>query len=154
MGAKVKNPRKKFLFRITFVKHPMNAYLAQKVTLPDIEIEEVAHGDINRDVKTAGRVTVGTMTVEKLMTTSGPDNWLHDWLYSCQDHINGGGLTPNQYWETAMVEELAEDGVTVINTHLCTEVWPKKVTGLELDRMSSDNTIESIEFSVGTIDKY
>lgn len=154
MGAKVKNPRKKFNFRISFVKHPMNAYLAQKVTLPDIEIEQVAHGDVNRDVKTAGRVTVGNLVVEKLMTTSGPDNWLHDWLYSCQDHINGGGLTPDQYMETVLIEELAEDGLTVINTHLCTEVWPAQVTGLDLDRMSSDNTIESIEFSVGTIDKY
>lgn len=154
MGAKVKNPRKKFNFRVTFVKHPMNAYLCQKVTLPDVEIEQVAHGDVNRDVKTAGRVSVGNMTFEKLMTTSGPDNWLHDWLYSCQDHINGGGLTPDQYWETVMVEEMAEDGLTVINTHLMTEVWPTKVNGIELDRMSSENTIESIEFSVGTIDKY
>lgn len=154
MGAKVKNPRKKFNFRIIFVKHPVNAYLCQKVTLPDIEIEQVAHGDVNRDVKTAGRVTIGNLVVEKLETTSGPDNWLHDWLYSCQDHINGGGLTPDQYMEIVMVEELAEDAVTVINTHLCTEVWPTKVNGIELDRMSSDNTIESIEFSVGTIDKY
>ena len=71
MGAKVKNPRKKFLFGIAFPKHPFNVFLAQKVTMPDIEIEEVAHGDINRDVKTAGRVTIGTLTVEKLMTTSG-----------------------------------------------------------------------------------
>lgn len=154
MGAKVKNPRKVFNFRIQFVKHPINSYLCQKVTLPDIEIEEVAHGDVNRDVKTAGRVTVGTLTVEKLMTTSGPDNWLHDWLYACQDHINGGGLTPMQYMEQVLVEELAEDGVTVINTHYYDEVWPKKVNGEELDRMSSDNTIESIEFSVGTADKY
>lgn len=154
MGAQVKNPRKKFLFRLTFVKHPMNAYLCQKVTLPDVEIEQVAHGDINRDVKTAGRVTVGNMTVEKLMTTSGPDNWLHDWLYACQDHINGGGLTPSQYWENMTVEELAEDGVTVINTWILEEVWPCKVSGLDLDRTSSDNTIESIEFAVGTIDKY
>ena len=88
------------------------------------------------------------------MTTGGPDNWLHDWLYACQDHVNGGGLTSEQYWETVLVEELAEDGVTAINSHLGTEVWPTKVNGLELDRMSSDNTIESIEFSVGTWDKY
>ena len=69
MGAKVKNPRKKFLWSITFPKHPINTYLFQTCTLPDIEIEQVAHGDINRDVKTAGRVTIGNLTVEKLMTT-------------------------------------------------------------------------------------
>lgn len=154
MGAKVKNPRKVFLFSLTFPKHPINTYLFQKCTLPDIEIEQVAHGDINRDVKTAGRVTIGNLIVEKLSTTSGSDTWLHDWLYSCQDHIVGGGLTPSEYWETVIVNELAEDGVSVINTHLFEEVWPCKVNGVELDRMSSDNTIESIEFSVGTADKY
>lgn len=31
---------------------------------------------------------------------------------------------------------------------------PCKITGLDLDRMASENTIESIEFSVGTVDKY
>lgn len=154
MGAKVKNPRKVFLFSLTFPKHPINTYLFQKCTLPDVEIEQVAHGDINRDVKTAGRVTIGNLIVEKLSTTSGSDTWLHDWLYSCQDHIVGGGLTPSEYWETVIVNELAEDGVSVINTHLFEEVWPCKVNGVELDRMSSDNTIESIEFSVGTADKY
>ena len=108
MGAKVKNPRKKFLWSIMFPKHPINTYLFQSCTLPDIEIDQVAHGDVNRDVKTAGRVTIGNLIVEKLMTTAGSDTWLHDWLYSCQDHIVGGGLVPSQYWETAIVNELAE----------------------------------------------
>ena len=36
MGAKVKNPRKKFLWSITFPKHPINTYLFQTCTLPDI----------------------------------------------------------------------------------------------------------------------
>ena len=54
MGAKVKNPRKVFLFSVSFPKHPINPYLCQKVTLPDIEIDQVTHGDFNRDVITAG----------------------------------------------------------------------------------------------------
>ncbi len=69
MGAKVKNPRKKFLWSISFPKHPINTYLFQTCQLPDIEIDQVAHGDVNRDVKTAGRVTIGNLIVEKLMTT-------------------------------------------------------------------------------------
>ena len=154
MGAKVKNPRKSFMWSITFVKHPVNPYLFQKITIPEVTVEQVEHADINRDVKTAGRVTIGNLIVEKLMTTSGSDTWLHDWLYSCQDHIVGGGLVPSQYWETVIVNELAEDGVSVLNTHLFEEVWPCKVNGQELDRMASENSIESIEFSVGTADKY
>lgn len=154
MGAQIKNPRKKFLWSISFPKHPINPYLCQNVTLPDISIEEVAHGDINRDVKTAGRVTIGDMTVEKLCTTAGSDTWVWDWLTACQDHINGGGLVPSQYWEEVVVNELAEDGVSILNSWLCEEVWPKQITGLNLDRTVSENTVESITFSVGTLNKY
>jgi hypothetical protein len=151
--AKVKNPRKNFLFSIQFPKHPINTYLCQKVTLPDIEIEQVTHGDVNRDVKTAGRISVSNLVLEKLITTAGSDTWLHDWLMSCQDILLGGGLPPSYYWETVVVSELAEDGTTVLNQHIMTEVWPCKITGLDLDRTSSENTVEKAEFSVGTIDK-
>ena len=154
MGAKVKNPRKKFLFSISFPKHPVNTYLCQKCDLPDITVDQVEHGDINRDVKTAGRVKVGNMKVDNLKVTSGSDTWIWDWLFSCQDHILGGGLVPSDYWETAIVNELAEDGTTVLNTWHLEEVWPTKIDGINFDRTASENTIEKIEFSVGTVDQY
>lgn len=153
MSAKVKNPRKKFLWQITFVKHPLNPYLFQEVSLPDLEIEQVSHGDINRDVKTGGRITVGNLVCRKLESTSGSDTWLWDWLMSVQDLILGGGLTPSEYWETVRVDELAEDGVSILNSWIYEEVWPSKVNSQDLDRMSSDNTLEEIEFSVGTANK-
>lgn len=153
MSAKVKNPRKKFLWQITFVKHPLNPYLFQEVSLPDLEIEQVSHGDINRDVKTGGRITVGNLVCRKLESTSGSDTWLWDWLMSVQDLILGGGLTPSEYWETVRVDELAEDGVSILNSWIYEEVWPSKVNSQDLDRMSSDNTLEEIEFSVGTVNK-
>ena len=154
MGAKVKNPRKKFLWSLQFAEHPINPYLCQKCSLPDLTVDEVEHGDINRDVKTAGRVKIGTLTVEKLCTTSGSDTWVWDWLFSCPDQTLGGGLVPTDYWCNVLVDELAEDGKTILNTHSYTEVWPKKITGLDFDRTASENTIEKIEFSVGTMDKY
>lgn len=153
MSAKVKNPRKKFLWQITFVKHPLNPYLFQEVSLPELEIEQVSHGDINRDVKTGGRITVGNLVCRKLESTSGSDTWLWDWLMSVQDLILGGGLTPSEYWETVRVDELAEDGVSILNSWIYEEVWPSKVNSQDLDRMSSDNTLEEIEFSVGTANK-
>lgn len=153
MGAKVKNPRKKFLWSISFIKHPINAYLFQTVTLPEVTIEQTSHGDVNRDVKTAGRVTIGNMTATKLETTSGSDTWLHDWMKGIQDTLLGGGLTPSLYFEDCLVNELAEDGVSILNSWILSEVWPTKVNGQELDRMSSDNSIEDIEFSVGTFEK-
>lgn len=151
--AKVKNPRKGFLFQVIFVKHPINAYLFQNVVLPEVGVEQVSHGDINRDVKTGGRVTVGNMTCRKLETTSGSDTWLWDWMMSVQDLQVGGGLVPPQYWETVVVNELAEDGKSILNSWTLNEVWPTRLNGQTLDRMSSDNTIEEIEFSVGTCEK-
>lgn len=153
VAAKVKNPRKKFNWQILFVQHPVDAYLFQKVTLPEITIEQVAHGDVNCDIKTAGRVSVGNLVASKLETTSGSDTWFWDWLMSCQDLILGGGLRPQQYKETCIVQELAEDGVSILNAWTCTGVWPCKVNGQDLDRMSSDNTLEEIEFSVDTCEK-
>lgn len=151
--AKVKNPRKKFLWQLVFIKHPINPYLFQSVTLPEINVEQVSHGDINRDVKTGGRVTVGNLVATKLETTSGSDTWLWDWMGSVQDMVLGGGLVPSQYWEQVQVNELAEDGVSILNSWLLSEVWPTKLNGQELDRMSSDNTMEEIEFSVGLVEK-
>lgn len=151
--AQVKNPRKQFQWSIAFVKHPINPYLFQKINIPEVSAEEVIHGDINRDVKTAGRVKVGSMTANKLETTSTSDTWLWDWLQSCQDMILGGGLTPAQYWEDVIVTELAEDGKSVLNTWTMSEVWPMKVNGKPLDRLSSENSIDEIEFSVGLVDK-
>lgn len=152
--AKVKNPRKGFNYSITFPKHPINSYLAQKVTLPDVEIEQVSHGDTNHDIKTAGRVTVSNLVIEKLITTSGSDTWAFDWLMACQDPKLGGGNIPTVYKETVVVSELAEDGVTVLNTNIYDGVWPTKITGLEFDRQSSDNIVEKVEFSVDTPDRY
>ncbi|MEG1415176.1 MAG: phage tail protein [Clostridium sp.] len=152
--AKIKNPRKKFLWQVTFVKHPINSYLFQSIDLPEKTVEIVEHGDINRTVKTGGRITTGNMTANKLETTSGSDTWLWDWMSSVQDATLGGGLTPSEYWETVKVDELAEDGTSVINSWILEEVWPTRLNGQNLDRMSSDNTIEQIEFAVGTIDKF
>lgn len=152
-GAKVKNPRKKFNWQVIFVKHPINPYLFQKVSIPEITVEQVAHGDVNHDIKTAGRVSVGNLTASKLETTSGSDTWLWDWIMSCQDMILGGGLTPDEYKETILVNELAEDGVSILNSWVCSGAWPCKINGQDLDRMSSDNTLEDIEFSVDTCEK-
>lgn len=151
--AKVKNPRKKFLWRITFINHPINPFLFQKVQVPSKDVEQVEHADVNRDVKTGGRVKIGNMNADKLLTTAGSDTWLWDWMASIQDTALGGGLRPEQYWETVLVEELAEDGKSVLNSWLCEEVWPCKLNGQDLERKSSDNSIESMEFSVGDLDK-
>lgn len=147
--AQVKNPRKVFLWRIRFIDYPINAFLFQKVQMPEIGFEEIKHGEGNRDVKTAGRINIGSMTASKLSPTSGSDTWLWDWINGIQNQMLGGGLTPESYWKKCIVDELAEDGQTVLNSWYEDEVWPLKLNGLTLDKVSSDNYIEEIEFSVG-----
>jgi len=151
--AKITNPRKQFNFSIQIVPAPINPFLAQKVTIPEIGLEIVKHGDTNHDIKTAGRVSVGEVQIEKISTTSGADNYFFDWLKSCQDEIIGGGLTPDLYKRQIIITELAEDGTSILNTHILIGAWPNKINGLEFDRMNTDNTVESISLCVDKIDK-
>ena len=146
--AKVANPRKRFNWSVQISPDPINAFLFQKVNLPDAEIEESLHGDTNHDIKTAGRVTYGKVVCEKLMVSDQGDSYLWSWFDTCQSSLLGGGAPPQIYKKTITVVEFAEDGVTVLNTWVCTGAWPSSMPGHEFDRQSSENTIENVEFSI------
>ena len=151
--AQVSNPRKEFNFTIQIAPTPINPFLVQKVDIPEITVEQATHGDTNHDIKTASRVKYSNITLSKIMTTSGADNFFYDWAASCQDVTIGGGLIPNEYKRVLTISELAEDGTSILNTWICTGCWPTKIAAMKLDRQSSDNTIESVEISVDTIEK-
>ncbi len=151
--AQISNPRKVFNFSVQIAPIPIDPFLAQKVTIPEQSIDVVEHGDTNHDIKTGGRRKFGMIMMEKLMTTSGADNYMFDWLQSVQDATIGGGLVPPFYKRVMTIFELAEDGSSILNTWICTGVWPNKINAIDLNRQESDNTIESIEFCVDVIDK-
>ena len=151
--AKFANPRKSFNFSITITPDPINPFMFQKVTLPDAEIEQVAHGDTNHDIKTAGRVSYGNINAEKLQPSNQGDAYMWSWFDACQSSIIGGGSPPEIYKKVITIEEFAEDGVTILNTWIATGVWPARLPGAEKNRLSSDNTIENIEFSVDKLEK-
>ena len=151
--AKFANQRKKFNCTIQISPDPINPFVFQKVTLPDAEIEEVAHGDTNHDIKTAGRVTYGKIVCEKLLPSSEGDAYMWSWFDTCQSSLIGGGAPPQIYKKVITVVEMAEDGATILNTWVAEGVWPSSLPGTELDRQASDNTIENIEFSVDTLAK-
>lgn len=153
VGAVVKNPRKKFLWSISFAKHPITPMLFQDLTLPEVSIEQVEHSDLNFQVKTGGRVTIGNITASKLMNTSGSDTLLWDWLNSVQSMVLKGGLTPTEYKDVITINELAEDGTSILNTWIATGAWPCRINGQEMSRGSSDNSIEQVEFSVDLLEK-
>jgi phage tail-like protein len=151
--AKFANPRKKFNWSIQISPDPINPFLFQKVTLPDADIEKVAHGDTNHDIKTAGRVTYGEIACDKLLSSSQGDAYMWSWFDTCQSSVLGGGAPPDVYKKVITIVEFAEDGATVLNTWVASGVWPASISGQELDRSSSDNSIEHIEFSIDKLTK-
>lgn len=151
--AKFANPRKRFNFSITITPDPINPFLFQKVALPDIEIEPVAHGDTNHDIKTPGRVSYGNIVCEKLLPSNVGDSYMWSWLDACQSSVIGGGSPPAAIKKVLTIEEFAEDGSTILNTWIATGAWPCRIPGSELDRNSSDNTIENVEFCIDKLQK-
>ena len=144
--AKVQNPRKEFNFQISIVG--LNPFLAQTVKLPDIEFDNVEHGDVNYDVKTAGRKKVGMMRVEKIFDAEGLDTFIRNWMNQIQNQDTGGGQLPSQYKRSALVQQFAPDGVTVVEFWELEGVWPQKADGLNFNRRGSENTQQVIEFCV------
>lgn len=144
--AKVSNPRKVFNFIIEV--DGIDQWEVQKVTLPEISVEQVEHGDTNHAIKTAGRVTVGNMTFEKLKPMPGADLGAFNWLRTAQSQVAGGGALSHIYKKNLVIKEMDSTGTTTLNRHICVGVWPTKVSQNDLDRNSSDNIIQSIELSV------
>lgn len=149
------NPRKQFNFRLIIEGFAAVDFYAQRVQLPDSELEVVEHGAGNHKKKTAGQRSFGTMTVEKLLTTQVGhlDNQIiWDWHNRIQS-VTSGGIPASIYYKSIDVYELAEDGLQIINKWAILNAWPSKVSGQEFNRMSSDNTIESVEFTVEDVRK-
>ena len=144
--AQVANPRKQFQFSIFC--EGMNPFLAQKVTTPDIEVDVTEHGDANYLVKTGGIAKVGTLNIEKISSANQPDNLFWNWIMDVQNVFFGGGNLPQFYKRDIEVVEFATDGITIINSHYYEGCWPSKINGLELSRISSDNTMTSVELQV------
>ena len=151
--AKFANPRKKFNFSIQIIPESINPFLFQKVTLPDSDIALDTHGDTNHDIKTAGRVSYTEMTAEKLLPADKNDTYLWAWHEICQSSVIGGGVPPSLYKKTIEVVEYAQDGVRQLNRWILRGVWPKKINGQEFTRTESGNSIESVEFSIDTMQK-
>lgn len=149
--AQIPNPRKEYQFSITIAG--LNPFLAQEVDLPEESIEVVDHGDTNHDIKTGGRKKIGKIIISKISTALGPDNWVYDWMQEVQDQDVGGGLIPDLYKRTVIIDQFSNDGITVINSWEAVGCWPSKRDAIQLKRMSSNNTMEKIELEVDKLRK-
>jgi phage tail-like protein len=154
--AKISNPRKTFRFSIVITDPSgviMEPFLVQEVNHPDVDVEPVSHGDVNFDIKTPGRVQIGNATINKLMRTTGADNYIWNWRLLCQ--MEGvGGMVPDSIKRDIIVTELAEGGDNIINTWRWIGCWPTKINGQGQNRQESENTIEAVEFSVDEVQKF
>lgn len=166
MAASIANPHKQFQFQITVGN--MDPMLAQKVTLPSPEIDVAEHGDKNHIIKTAGIIKFDTLKIEKIswggnvwsgdgisasqsilpgMTGVTIDNFWK-YIHNIQNCYTGGGSLPSEYKTSIVISKYGTDGQTEVGIWRCDGAWPSKINGVELSRVDSENTIESIEFQV------
>lgn len=152
-GVNITNPHKKFQFKIELGL--LDNFLAQEVTIPEAGADVVEHGDMNFIVKTAGIMKYGTLKINKLFSNN-PDalnTLMMDWVKGCQNVFTGGGDIPDDYKIRARIIQLANDGITPRAVWEFEGLWPSKVNDIELSRVSSENTIESVEFQIDKMDK-
>jgi len=147
------NPRKKFNFRVTILAKPdIAAFSVQQITLGESAIEVVEHGFGNTVIKTAGMIKPGNITMDQIMSADSPAMssamWAWHWLVQNPSTQIGGD--PFEYKRTIKVEELGNGlgAPTALNIWYAIGAWPATMNGREFDRMSSDNLVQSIEFSV------
>lgn len=149
MPVHVANARKAFNFRVEIAG--FDQFEFQKLTLPDVEIEKVEHGDTNFKVKTAGMVKVGELKIEKLKRLPGSDPAAWLWLQQAQNMLTGGGNLAQVYKKTVIIKELGPSGLSTLNTWMLSGCWISKITQTDFSRTDSENVIQQLEFSVDLV---
>lgn len=149
--AIISDPKKVFNFNI--FAPGLNPYAAQKVTVGEMELDVVEHGETNHLIHTAGLIKFGKITVEKLMPVNQADNWIWTWIQFIQNVRTGGGQLASQYKRNFDVVHYSYDNATVTDRWEIRGAFPNKVNGLELNRTTSENSMEVIEFTTDEIFK-
>jgi phage tail-like protein len=144
--AKVPNPRKVFNFIVEI--DGIDQFEIQEVKLPDQTIDAVQHGDTNYTVKTGGLAHSGNMTFKKLMPVTNSDTWAWTWLSLVQDQYLGGGVLPSAYKRDIVLKEMDTTGLATVNRWQIDGCFPVKVSYNDMNRMASENMMESVELSV------
>lgn len=149
--AKINNPKKQFNFGI--FAPGLNSYAVQTANIPDFEIEQVEHGDTNYTVKTPGRISFGNITLEKLRPIDFSDNWIWNWVLQVANAATGINGLPGQVKKNITIVQYSTDGITVTDQWEVEGAWPTRVNNMSLSRVTSDNSMETIELSVDRVIK-
>jgi phage tail-like protein len=124
----------------------------QKVTLPEIEIEEVMHSMGVYDEKTPGRIKTTDLVCEKIMPFEDIEDWAWKMLNDAQSYALGGKL-PGNFRTSARLVLTQPDAVTFVKQYVMENIWVKKIATSDLDKSSSENIIETVTFSVSRFRK-
>lgn len=149
--AKINNPKKQFNFAV--YAPGLNNYAVQTANIPGYEIDATEHGDTNYKVKTPGMINFENITLEKLRPMDVADNWVHDWVNETADAFTGANGLPGSIKRNITIVQLASDNITVTDQWEVEGAWPVRVNGMNLSRVSSDNSMETVELSVDRVRK-
>jgi len=149
--ATVIDPRKSF--RYTIAINGLVTALVRKVNIPDVEIAEDKHGfgGLPYDLKTAGKMKFGDITLEKVMPAGLPDLWAYNWLKTViNPETNLGGHAINYKRNVTIIHLSPED--VPIGWWRVMGAWPKKLAYSENDALKeADAVIEKVTLAC---DKY
>lgn len=156
-------PRKKFQFEVTIFRlggvAPLEPFAVQSITLPESTIEPVEHGHGNTVLKTGGQVKLSNLTLNRILDANSAalSDYFFAWHKSVMDGLLNSAGFAAQYKSTIHVKELGigtniPGQGTSLRTWVFVGCWPTKISSREYDRTSSDNVIDSIEFSVDFMD--
>lgn len=136
------NPRKKFSWSVEF--EGLEPALAQRVVIPTLEVNVAEHGASNILVKTGGMVTVGDIEINKLKFINKNENWAYDWMRLVSDVETGTIGVPAEYKRNGYIIEYSPDLTSVLEKWQVFGCFPKNIEREELDKTSSDNSMERV----------
>jgi hypothetical protein len=150
------NPRKKFRLSVTVTNvssmFPEYQFHVQEITLPEISVETEEHGAGTYNLKTGGQLTIGNLTLNRLLDASS--GALSEFFQAWRAEVtafDGFMGDASIYKKTITITEYGvgkpgEDNT--VNQHVFEGCFPVRITGMDFNRTSSENLIESVEFSV------
>ncbi len=144
------NGIKQFQFSIEI--DGLEQFRCQTATLPDLTTDEAEHTEGNLVVRTPGLARIGDLTLGNLIPSDTADDWATDLFKSVNDIEGGFGNIPELYLITITIRMYDNAGNTK-NTWEYKDCWMKQLTGIGLDKGTSDNIIQEAIFVTNGFDK-
>jgi len=150
------NPQKAFEwnFRINGSSAGGNLPVLDKrvetVTLPQKSVETIEINYKGRKTFHSGRDASGHTFAVTFWDTEGGEvyRFFNDWIENgISNSVVGGGTTRDQYAAESIIEMLAADSETVVESHTMTNVFPTEIADISLSYEASEIKKVEVTFS-------